>query len=93
MTGGKGYEPSALGSGSTGETFEVAVIMNEVGVRRANDANHAFSGKCILCASVQNRREVQSAYGHNFASLPVPADDFLFDAGMSCGYYCAKTLQ
>ena len=32
-----------------GEMFDVDVIMNEVGVRRAKDANHPFSGRFSRC--------------------------------------------
>lgn len=50
MTGGKtlAADRGSVGfSVMMGEMLEVEVIMNEVGVRRAIDENHPFSGNAI----------------------------------------------
>jgi hypothetical protein len=51
ITGGKAKlaTSAAFPCGMMGEIFEVEVIMNVVGVKRAKDANQEFSGRCIRC--------------------------------------------
>lgn len=63
--------------GNTGDTHEVDVTMNVVGVSRARDENQPFSGKArrwdeLECAG--------NTYREHLASLPIPNHQLLIHA-------------